>query len=353
VLTLDGSEGEGGGQVLRSALTLAALTGTPFRLVNVRARRPRPGLAAQHLAALHAAAAVCDAEVEGAALGSLEVRFAPRAPRAGDYAFDVGTAGAVSLVLQTVLPVLAWAGGVSRVRVRGGTHVRWSPCFEHLDWQWRWAVARAGYAFSLELVRAGFYPEGGGEVAAQVEPVSRPRPVRLVARGAPEVLEGRSAVGRLPDHVARRQREAALAALRGVWRGPVAVETARLDSAGPGSVIALRARFAGGAGCCCALGERGLPAERVGETAARCLREWLAGEGAVDPWLADQLLVPLAFVPGESELTTTRVTRHLLTNAAVVRRFLGGDAVTVVGGEGAPGRVTVRGSCPAGAGAAQ
>ena len=321
--------------------------------MNVRARRPRPGLAAQHLAALRAAAAVSGAEVEGAALGSLEVSFAPGAPRAGDYAFDVGTAGSVSLVLQTVLPVLAWAGGVSRVRVRGGTHVRWSPCFEYLDWQWRWAVRLAGYDFRLELVRAGFYPAGGGEVRARVEPVSRARPVRLVERGAPEMLEGLSAVARLPDHVARRQREAALAALRGVWRGPFAVETARLDAAGPGSVIALRARFARGAGCCCALGERGLPAERVGEAAAQCLREWLAGEGALDPWLADQLLVPLAFVPAESELTTTRVTRHLLTNAAVVRRFLGPDAVTVVGGEGAPGRVVVRGSCPAGAGAAQ
>ena len=353
MLTLDGSEGEGGGQVLRSALTLAALTGTPFRLVNVRARRSRPGLAAQHLAALRAAAAVSGAEVEGAALGSLEVRFAPGAPRAGDYAFDVGTAGSVSLVLQTVLPALAWAGGVSRVRVRGGTHVRWSPCFEYLDWQWRWAVRLAGYDFRLELVRAGFYPAGGGEVRARVEPVSRARPVRLIERGAPEMLEGLSAVARLPNHVARRQREAALVALRGVWRGPVAVETARLDAAGPGSVIVLRARFELGAGCCCALGERGLPAERVGEAAAQCLREWLAGEGTVDPWLADQLLVPLAFVPGESEFTTTRVTRHLLTNAAVVRRFLGPDAVTVVGGEGAPGRVTVRGSCPAGAGAAQ
>jgi len=131
------------------------------------------------------------------------------------------------------------------------------------------------------------------------------------------------------------------------------VRTARLEAAGPGSVIVLRARFAGGAGCCWALGERGLPAERVGEAAARCLRRWLAGRGAVDPWLADQLLVPLAFVPGESELTTTEVTRHLLTNAAVVRRFLGARSVTVLGAEGEPGRVLVRGSCPAGAPAAQ
>ena len=183
LLTLDGSTGEGGGQILRTALALSAVTGQPFEIVKIRARRPVPGLRPQHLAAVRAAALVSGAKVGGGFEGSPDLRFEPGPIGAGDYRFEIATAGAASLVLQTVLPALATAAGPSRVEVTGGTHVNASPSFEFLSRHWGATVARMGLDVGFELVRAGFYPPGGGEVHARVAPWTRPAGLVLEARG--------------------------------------------------------------------------------------------------------------------------------------------------------------------------
>ena len=205
-VTIDGSYGEGGGQVLRTSLALSALTGKELEIFNVRAGRARLGLRPQHLQAVKAATAICRAEVSGADIGSQTIRFVPGRVRAGDYRFDIGTAGSTSLVLHTVyLPLALSAGGSSRVTITGGTHVPLSPCFHYLDLSWRWHLAHVGIALMLTMERAGFYPPGGGIIHAAIESASRARSLCLDQRGALLRVRGISAA-RLPAHVAERQR---------------------------------------------------------------------------------------------------------------------------------------------------
>lgn len=345
MVRLDGSMGEGGGQVLRSALTLSLLTGTPFRLERVREGRPRPGLAPQHRTAVAAAAAVGSARVEGAVVGSREVAFAPGTVQPGRYAFAVGTAGSASLVFQAVALPLALAGAPSAVRVGGGTHVPWSPCFDYLEGQWLPTLRRVGFDLDVHLARAGFHPRGGGELRAAIRPVAAGslRPLRLVERGQLREVRVYSAVAGLSPDVGERQARRARERLE-VLGAPVTVRTVRLSGPSPGTVVVVRAVHADGGCCATALGERGKPAERVADEAVDRVLAFEAAPGAVDPYLADQLLHPLALAPGRSEFTTTRVTRHLTTNAAVLGSFLPGVEVEVAGEEGAPGRVRIGGA---------
>lgn len=322
-IDIDGTMGEGGGQVLRSALSLSLLTGQRFRLSRIRANRDRSGLRPQHLAAVRAAARVCGAEVVGDRVGSEEIAFAPGAVRSGHYFFDIGTAGATSLVLQTLLLPLALAPGTSSVTIRGGTHVPWSPCFHYLDWQWRPVLASMGVDFKLTMTMAGFYPQGGGELQAQITGSARPRPLKLTARGPLCAVRGLSAVANLPREIAERQRRQALRRLRDRlphMEPEVIVE--ELPAASRGTVLLLLAECTSGRACCFALGARGKRAELVADEAVDGLGAFLDSDGAVDPWLADQLLLPLALADGPSELRTSEVTTHLLTNAEVLRLFL-------------------------------
>ena len=351
-IRIDGSVGEGGGQVLRTALSLSLMTGRGVRLINIRARRPRPGLKPQHLLAVRAAAAIGRARVEGAEPGSQTLVFEPSDLVPGDYRFDIGTAGSVSLVLQTLLVPLALAAEGSRVTVTGGTHVPWSPCHHYLDLHWRRFTDRAGYRFDLEMERAGFYPQGGGIVHAAVGRAPDLSPLCLEARGALRRIHGFSAVAKLPGSIAERQRDRALARLSGRCED-LSLECRSLPAVSQGTVLLLIAEFEHTQACFQALGERGKPAERVADEAVDALEAFLAGDGAVDARLADQLLLPLVPVRGESVLRTAQVTRHLVTNAGVVERFLPGT-VTVEGDVGGPGIVRIHGrgvperSCGAG-----
>ena len=320
-IRIDGTMGEGGGQVLRSSLTLSLLTGRPVQLHGIRARRERPGLGFQHCMAVQAAARIARARVEGDRVGSRELRFDPCTPMAGDYHFDIGTAGSTGLVLQTVLLPLALAPGASRLRISGGTHVPLSPCFHYLDWHWRDMLARLGIPFDLHLTRAGFYPPGGGELQAAIPGGARIQGLDLQRRGRLLELRGLSAVASLPLEIAERQRSQALRRLRGL--DPQAgIELESLPAASPGTLLVLFARFEQGQACFTALGARGKRAERVADEAVDELFRFLATEGAVDRWLADQLLLPLALAPGASSLRTSEVTLHLLTQAEVIRAFL-------------------------------
>ncbi len=321
-IPIDGSRGEGGGQIIRTALALSAATGQSFEIKGIRAKRPLPGLRPQHLAAIRAVGLACGARVGGAFDGSEELRFEPEAIAAGEFNFEIATAGALTLVLETVLVPLAGASEPSRVSVTGGTHVPWSPSFEYVARHWAAAVGETlGLTLSLQLERAGFYPPGGGCARASVEPWKRPSTkVDLEERGALVKVRGVSGACRLKRNVAERQRQAAAERLWEERRIEADWETLSPSAASPGSFILLEAVFERSRAAFGFLGERGLAAEIVGDRAARALLKFLNGEGAVDPHLADQLVVPLA-LSGGGRVSTSTVTAHLETVAEVVSAF--------------------------------
>ncbi|HEY7745226.1 MAG TPA: RNA 3'-terminal phosphate cyclase [Desulfuromonadales bacterium] len=321
MIRIDGAAGEGGGQVLRSALTLSLLTGKPFEIVHIRAGRHKPGLMAQHLRAVAAAAAVAGARVEGAHPGSTTLVFVPTAIRPGHYRFEIGTAGSTSLVLQTILLPLAFAHGTSAIEISGGTHVAWSPCFHYLELHWLPYLREMGVAAELTLVRAGFYPRGGGQVTARIRPASLLRRLSLVERGRLTRIFCLSAVSHLDQSVAERQSRAALARLAGLT-GQIEFRNISLPAPGKGTVFLTLAEFEHARCCYFSLGERGKPAERVAGEAVDAFLAFLDTDGAIDEFLADQLLLPLALAQGTSEMRTARVTPHLRTNAEVIHRFL-------------------------------
>ena len=339
MIHIDGAQGEGGGQILRSSLTLSILSGKPVSLTNIRARRPRPGLMAQHLNAVRAAAAVGKARVEGAQLHSLSLVFAPRTAGSGKFQFDIGTAGSTSLLLQTILLPLSFAPGESQVVITGGTHVPWSPCFHYLQWHWLKAMRQIGFDFDLEMDLAGFYPQGGGRICATIRPVTELKPLCLTKRGRLENIWGFSAVANLDLSIAQRQKKQALKRLEAMGVTP-AIEVVRMPAHSRGTMLLLLAEFERSRCCTYALGARGKPAEQVADEAIADLEAFLATGAAVDPYLADQLILPLALASGSSELYTSRVTQHLLTNAEVLRRFLPVQ-VEISGEVGAPGVVLI------------
>jgi RNA 3'-terminal phosphate cyclase (ATP) len=335
-VTIDGAQG--GGQMLRNAVALSAVTGRAVRVVNIRGGRPQPGLRPQHVLGMRAVAEVCQGEVTGAEVGSREVTLRPGAiVSRPDWRLDVGTAGSVTLLLQSLLPALTHAPGESTVTLIGGTDVPFSPPFDYVRETLRPALRRMGVEVDLQLVRRGFYPKGGGEVVVRV------RPARIAGfsgegRTKITVVRGRSYSQGLPEHIAERMRQAALLALGHEGYGKAAIQLAVTES-GPstGCGIALWAETAAGltlGGN--ALGERGKPAERVGEEAAKMLLREIRAKGAVDSHLADQLIVWAALAEGSSEYTTSRITDHI-TSAVQVAEMVAGARFTVE--EGPPVRI--------------
>jgi RNA 3'-terminal phosphate cyclase (ATP) len=339
-IIIDGSLGEGGGQVLRTSLTLSLVTGNPVRFVRIRAKRPKPGLAAQHLAAVAAAAKISGARVAGAEQGSQDLYFEPDRVRPTEVSLDIGTAGSTSLVLQTVAVPLAMADGPSRVTLTGGTHVPWSPTFDFLKSDWVPAMEQMGLGVKVRLERSGYFPAGGGKILGLIAGGGRPTALTRKVRGNLKTVKGHVFITRLHKAVAERAGREARRRLR---RAGVAVRVDIEDrgGAGPGMGIHLEAVMHDGSRIgFSALGEKGKPAERVARAAANSLIDWLDTGAGVAPFLADQLLVPLALADGPSELTTSRVSRHLVTNAAVIQRLLPAR-ITIEGEEGKTGKVRV------------
>lgn len=327
---IDGSFGEGGGQVLRTSLVLAALTGRQLVMDHIRAGRKRPGLRPQHLTAVRAAAAVCRAEVEGDQLESMELTFRPTSrPIGGEYRFDVreaaqgGSAGSMTLIAQTLLLPLSYAETPSRLALAGGTHVPWSPSFHYLDEVFLPAARRAGLDANLELKTWGWYPVGGGELEMSIRPTSGLQALAWQGRGQLRQVTGVAAVTNLPSHIPQRMANRAMNLLREAGISG-RVEALRERGPGPGAGIWLTADYEAGPAGFSALGERGKPAERVAEEAVeRLLRHHRAGEqAAVDRHLADQLILPLALAGGTSVYGTSEITKHTTTNAHIVRQFL-------------------------------
>lgn len=318
MIVIDGSHGEGGGQVLRTSLALSLLTRTPFRIENIRAKRKTPGLLRQHLTAVHAATQAGDAAVEGATLGATMLTFIPRALRSGDYTFAIGTAGSTMLVLQTILLPLAVADGPSTLELDGGTHNPAAPPFDFIDLAFLPLLRRMGADVAIELVRPGFYPAGGGKIRVRITPTKTLARLDLDERGAMTTRCVRAVVANLPWTIADREAKAAAGELE--WPDDCLQAHTLTGSTGPGNCISVIAGFEHVTDVFTAFGERGVPAEAVAHNAAKQARRYLNSNAAVGEHLADQLLLPLAIGAGGS-FTTTPLSGHSLTNLETIGKF--------------------------------
>lgn len=338
-LEIDGSYGEGGGQILRTGLCLAALSGRAVRFYDIRAQRRTPGLAAQHLTCVRAAAAICDADLEGDVLGGSQLRFTPRrSVHAGSYRFDVaearegGSAGAASLVLQTVLLPLGLGQGASEITIEGGTHNPMSPPFDYLQSVWLPTLARMGVEAEMELEAWGWFPIGRGRIRAKLAGRSggdarRLSPLKLRRRGDLVAIRGRAVAANLPSHIPARMMNRARSFLSGL---PCLfdIRAERVNAACTGAGIFLTAVYENSLAGFSAIGRRGRSSEEVAEEAASALIRHHAAGAALDVHLGDQILLPAALAGGDSVFTVERATRHLRTNAWVINKF--GFAETVI-----------------------
>ncbi len=343
-LHIDGRMGEGGGQVLRTSLSLSALTGRPFRLTHVRANRAKPGLRPQHLTAVRAVARLCGAALSGDAIGSRTLEFRPAMPpQPGIYHFDVsdaaqgGSAGAVTLILQAILWPLLFAGGRSHVTLHGGTHVPMSPPWHYVAHVARPAFLGMGATFTTELQAWGWYPAGGGVVTAEIRPIER-----LVAPTFEHIpverVEGVAAVTNLSADIPQRMAGRATNLLAAAGR-PSRIEPRREKGAVPGAGIFLWVPQGGFS----ALGRPGLPSEKVAEAAVAETLSFVDNTAMVDRHLADQLLLPLALAHGRARYTTDHLTLHTVTNAELLRQWLD-TKIDITGEPGGPAEIDVTGA---------
>jgi len=316
-IEIDGSEGEGGGQILRSSLALSVITGTPVLFRNIRAKRSKPGLRRQHLAAVRAAGAISGAELRGDAVGGTELWFAPGPVQPGQHHVAIGTAGSTTLVLQTVLWPLLLADAPSEIVIEGGTHNPMAPTFEFLDRTFFPQVRRMGAQAELTLERHGFFPAGGGRLRATLRP-SALSPCTWETRGKAQGVDARALVSGLPVSIGAREIGTATAALG--WQRNQG-KAVRVDSPGPGNALLLSAIFDSGTTVVSSIGSKGKRAEDVASEAAEEMQRFLASEAPIDEHLADQLLLPMALAKGGS-FVTGRPSSHTRTNADVIARFL-------------------------------
>ncbi len=336
MIVIDGSYGEGGGQILRTAVALSVITGRAVKIVNIRANRPNPGLRPQHLHGILALKELSNARVKGARVGSTVLEFVPGEAKPAHIRVPIKTAGSITLVLQALLPAMAFTGG--SFEVTGGTDVPWSPPVDYLKHVTLFALEKMGIKASIEIKRRGHYPRGGGLVVGRVGPWEERKPLIALEWEGIERFAGISHATNLPPHVAERQAKAARERLKELYNVPVDIETEVGRSLGPGSGVVVWAetdklRLGGDA-----LGKRGKPAEVVGREAADELLNQLTTRAAVDKFLGDQLIPFLAFAGGGVKVA--EITNHLFTNIWVVERFLG-RVFEVEGEVGGPGVVRV------------
>ncbi len=328
VLKIDGSFGEGGGQVLRSSLALSLVTGKPFVIQRIRAHRKKPGLMRQHLSAVRAAAEVSQARVEGADLGSLQLRFCPGSVRAGDYTFDVGSAGSATLVLQTVLPALLRAEGESNLTLRGGTHNPMAPPFDFLAKSYLPLVNRLGPMVEARLLRPGFYPAGGGEFRVRIQPARQLGRLELTERGEIRAQRVRVWLAHLPRHIA--ERECRTIAQHTGWSDECFAIEEPSNASGPGNVVMIELEAEHVAEVFTSFGRIGVKAEEVALEALREAEEYLASGVPVGRHLADQIMLPLGigayFGAGGGTFRTLSLSAHATTHLEILRRFLDLDA---------------------------
>jgi RNA 3'-phosphate cyclase len=339
LIEIDGSYGEGGGQILRTSLALSAILRKPFTIHHIRSKRKNPGLQAQHLEAVKALARITEAETEGVRFESKKITFVPKRIVPGNYEFDVRTAGSVTLLLQAVFFPLCLAQGTSTLTLVGGTHVPWSPPFQYFSQVLLSTLESMGISADATIEKWGFYPRGGGKIHLKIDPVVELKSISLVDRGSLKKIRGLSAISNLPKHVAERQKEQALKRIQNELN--IDAEIALLYDApsnGQGSFLFLLAEYEKTLAGFSSLGVRGKPAEKVADEAVDSLKDYVESDGCIDSHLADQLAPFMALAKGNSSFTTTQMTDHLLTNLWVIGQFLDIDILRT-GKKGERGRV--------------
>ncbi|MDB6054102.1 MAG: rtcA [Verrucomicrobiales bacterium] len=318
MITIDGSLGEGGGQILRTAVGLSLVTGQPFRMEKIRAERSRPGLLRQHLTAVEAAAQIGNAQVEGAVLGSPSITFKPGKVIAGNYRFAIGTAGSTTLVLQTILPALLLASSPSTIVLEGGTHNPHAPPFDFLQKVFFPLINRMGPQVVATLECAGFYPAGGGKWSVTIEPAQKLGKLELIDRGEIVRRSARGIVSNISKQIARR--ELSVVAEKLGWAADC-LHIEEVRSPGPGNILMLELESSGLTEIFTGFGERGVSSEHIAERVVNKVRDYLASGVPVGEYLADQLLLPMAMA-GSGCFKTARLSRHSTTNIGVIQQFL-------------------------------
>jgi RNA 3'-terminal phosphate cyclase (ATP) len=328
MISIDGSLGEGGGQILRTALGLSLVCGQPFHIKNIRANRKKPGLMRQHLTAVHAAMEIGNGSAEGAAIGSKELVFTPGAIRAGSYRFSIGTAGSCTLVLQAILPALLMADKLSKVTLEGGTHNPMAPPFDFLETTFLPLLSQMGAEVIARLDRPGFFPAGGGRMTITVTPQKKLHPIELLTV-SPIRFSARAVCAQLPGHIGERELQVVKNEL-GVADDDL--DQVQLDDFGPGNILTIFAHSDQLTETFTGFGRKNVRAEKVALEAVEQARSYSRTAAPVGPYLADQLLIPMALA-GSGCFLTGRPTRHTLTNIKVIQHFLGIEIAVVPVGE--------------------
>lgn len=319
MIIIDGEKGEGGGQVLRTALSLSACTGQPFRIKNIRGKRKKPGLLRQHLTCVKATAEICGGKATGAVLGSTDLTFTPGDIRAGEYLFDIGSAGSTGLVFQTVLPVLLQADEPSRVTFCGGTHNKSAPPYEFITESFLPALARMGVRVETTLHRRGYFPAGGGRWEATIYPLEEPKALDLTELGEVLSVTAEAATANLPGNIAERELTEIKARL-GLPDECLLQRT--YEAEGPGNAVLIRIKREGHTEIVAGFGEHGISAESVGKRAANEAKACLGVEDCVGSFLADQLLLPVSVSGAQCKFRTLPPSAHFRTNVETIAAFL-------------------------------
>ncbi len=323
ILTIDGSYGESGGQILRTALALSCLLKKPFKIINIRKKRPNPGLAPQHLTTVLAAKKITEAEIQGAELGSMELLFIPKTLKSGEFFFDIKTAGSITLMLQTLSLALAFGTSPSKIKIIGGTHVPFSPPFDYLKEVTLKILEKMGVQTDIKIKKYGFYPKGGGEIEFKISPVTSLSPINLVERGELKKIKIIANVANLNLSIAEREKKAALDLISSkLSNSKIETEIKNVPSIGVGTYIFILAEFENSIAGFSSLGEKGKPAEKVGKEAASAFLNYLNSGKALDKHLADQLIPWISLVKEKSMFTTEEISNHTLTNCWVTKKFL-------------------------------
>jgi RNA 3'-phosphate cyclase len=319
-ILIDGSYGEGGGQIIRTAISLSALTGKPTRIENIRANRPNPGLNFQHKTSVEAVARLCNAKIKGLDIGSKTIEFIPSSLKGGNIKLNIGTAGSIPLVFQSCLPLSLFTEGGASITIMGGTDVKWSPPIDFIKYIFLTHLKRMGLNIDLEIITRGYYPKGGGEVLFNIRPCLEILPFAPRIRGNLRHVKGLINLGNLPDHISHRMKQSVNKNL--IEIRDIKILTNKTNSISPGIGLVLWAEFDNTVVGANVLGERGIPAEKLGKNAANTLMQDIDSKALVDVYSADQLLIYMALAKGYSSFTVRELSNHARTHIWLIEKLL-------------------------------